>query len=426
VQSADNPTTTRLRILTWTSMAVAVGLFASCDTPGVTLDDPDVAGGTDRSWTITVRLEDSSLAAALGWSDGVPGATVSRHRILEEYELTTAITDSIGQVRFERVLPGQFRIAAQRVLRPDETAATNGLIRAFGDGKTVWKDKTVLDLNLRADRAGSLVVSEIRTSGRYAGPDWPDYRWFQYFELYNNADTTLYLDGMLWGESFSVLRDGVRPCVATESFRNDPLGLWAARFHQFPGRGSDYPVAPGHTVLVALDAIDHSVIHPNLPDLTAADFELEGTVDADNPDVPNMPWAGPRIELGADHGLWVQCAEGPCFLAQAVDLEALERRQDPSWGFDYVRIPSDAVLDVVTAGIWAPHIDQIADPCATVVPRSMDRLEFPYRLLPYDATLSLSRKFLHIGGSGHPILQDVGVSFVDFAEVPRSPGWIEH
>jgi hypothetical protein len=231
---------------------------------------------------------------------------------------------------------------------------------------------------------------------------------------------------MLWGESFSVLRDGVRPCVATESFRNDPLGLWAARFHRFPGAGSDYPVPPGQTVVVALDAIDHSVIHPNLPDLTGADFELQGTADVDNPDVPNMPWAGPRIQLGADHGLWVQCAEGPCFLAQAVDLEALERRQDPSWGFDYVRIQSDAVLDVVTAGIWAPHMDQIADPCATVVPRSMDRLEFPYRLLPYDATLSLSRKFLHAGESGHPILQDVGVSFVDFAEVPRSPGWIEY
>ncbi|KPJ92373.1 MAG: hypothetical protein AMS18_07550 [Gemmatimonas sp. SG8_17] len=426
LQSEGCLTYTPRRPLIWTATVIALGLIAACDTPGVTLVDPDVTGGEDRSWTITVFLEDADLAAALGWSNGVPGATVSLHRLQEEFDLLTGVTDSSGQVRFDPMLPGQYRIAAERVLQAGETGPTGGVLRAFGDGVRVWKDSTALDLHLRADRRGSLVISEIRTTGRYGDASWNTYDGYQYFEIYNNSDTTVYLDGMLWGRTFHYLVEApASSCAGSEPLRNDPAGIWASYFHQFPGSGTEYAVAPGQSILVAQDAVDHTVVHPNLPDLTVADFELEGPADVDNPEVPNMPYVGLASLIFQPHGVLISCVLNPCFLAAAADPASLERTPYPS-NLEWARIPMEAVIDVVSAGIWVPAYDRIGNPCAIAVGGDMDRLEYPSYPIYYDPFLAFQRKVLRVSAQGRPILQDVNVSFVDLWEGPRSPGSIEH
>ena len=413
-----------LNVVLWTLL-----VLTACDTAGVRFIDPPVEDEPERTVTITVRLEDSALAAALGWGEGVPGALISYYRILGESDILTAETDSTGKVRLGGILRGQYRIAAYRALENDETGPTDGRIRAFGDGLTVWVSPPQdVELALRGDEAGSLVLSEIRGGGRYGGPgsEWPDYDWFGYFEIYNNSDTTVYMDGMLWGHGFLITRDGVNSCETTEPFRDDPLGVWTWFFHQFPGGGSDYPLTAGQTAIVALDAVDHSVVHPDLPDLTSADFELEGQADADNPDVPNMPEVGPVQLPSYLHGVGISCAHG-CFLALAADPESLLRQRPHflSGGHDWVRIPMASILDVVTTGIWEPSYDQLV-PCSTKVQRRLDRLEKPLHDVYYDVTIAMQRRVLRIGASGYPVLQDVGVSFSDFEIAPRSPGWVRY
>jgi len=412
-------------LLTIVSLALT-----ACETPGWTLVDPqqpDVDSPDAKVLTINVGLQDSALAAALGWSQGVPGAEVSLHRIHDEYSIRKVITDSTGSVLLNNVLDGRYRIAAYRVLAENETDPTGGLVRAFGAGIIVRADTMVeLDMKLRIDRPGSLVVSEIRGAGRYSGPEWPSYQWFGYFKIYNNADTTVYLDGMLWGRAFSYLDNSeFHPCTVTEQFRNDPLGIWVAWFHQFPGSGSEYPVAPGQSVTVALDAVDHSVVHPILPDLSNADFELVRLGDTDNPDVPNMPWVGEDHPLHT-HGLDIHCLSGACFLAQPVNLENLPRERYPPGGrTEWVRIPTESVIDVVTSEIWTPVYDQW-EPCDKRVPNSIDALEVPVYDIAYDATLSLQRKILRIAPDGRPVYQDINVSFLDFAEASRLPGSMKY
>ena len=408
--------------------AIALAVFAACDTPGVTLVDPDVAGDKDRSLTITVRLEDPVLAQALGWSQGVPDAKVFLMRVGEEFDPITLVTDSTGTAVLESILPGQYRMAAHRMLREDETGPTGGVVRAFGDGRIGQVGSpSVISLTLLANQASPVVFSEIQFSGRYDGNPalGPDYTWFQYFELYNNSDSTIYLDGMLWGWAWHFAFESQRhPCAVTEPFRADPLGLWAAYFHRFPGSGNDYPLAPGQTVVVALDAADHSTVHPNLPDLSHADFELEGTADVDNPDVPNLPEVGPTY-FPYSHGVQPS-SSAPLFLAQPLDLSTLVQQRDPDWGRDWVRIPTEAVLDVVNADGMSPDYDLlIAPPCALFVPRSMDRLAGVRKLNSYDATFTMQRKTLQII-DGRFVLQDVNTSFVDFTEAQRSPGRIEY
>jgi len=404
--------------------------ITACDTPPWRLIDPeqpDENSPDAKILTVNIGLEDSVLAAALGWSDGVPDAQLSLHRIHDEFSIRTAVTDSTGSVLLNNVLDGRYRIAAYRVLAENETGPTGGLVRAFGAGMIVRADTMLeLDMKLRIDRPGSLVVSELRWGGRYSGPEWPTYLWFGYFRIHNNADTTVYLDRMLWGYAFWFLNDSeFHPCTETEQFRNDPLGIWVSLFHRFPGSGSEYPVAPGQSVTVALDAVDHSVVHPILPDLSHADFELVREGDTDNPDVPNMPWAGANHPAHT-HGLDLECSTGgPCFLAQAVELQDLPHvRYPPGSSREWVRIPTEAVIDVVTNNIWTPTYDQFV-PCNERVPNAMDALEVPTLDIWWDATLSLRRKVLRLGPSGLPLFQDLNVSFLDFAEAPRGPDPVE-
>ena len=405
--------------------AIALAVLTACDTPGVTLVDPDLLGGEGRGLTVTVHLEDTTLARALGWSQGVPGAGVFLMRVGDDFDPITLLTDSTGTAYLETALPGQYRMAAHRVLSQAETGPTGGIVRAFGDGRiTHVTSGASISLTLLADQPSPVVFSEIQLLGQYEEGRAPLYNWFQYFELYNNADTTIYLDGMLWGRTWQADRDFTPyPCAVTEPFRNDPAGLWANYIHRFPGTGSDYPLVPGQAVVVALDAVDHSMVHPKLPDLTTADFELEGRADADNPDVPNLPEVGPDPFIH-DHGVEPH-TDAPLFLALPLDLGALVQQKDPFWGHPWVRIPMEAVLDVVEFDPMLPVFDvTIARPCAGSVPRRLHRLQ-KAMLGWQDATLTAQRKVLRTV-DGRFVLQDVNTSFVDLAEAKRNPGTISN
>ena len=206
-------------------------------------------------------------------------------RVGEPFAPESLMTDSLGEAHVSVILRGQVHVAAYRVLDESETGPAGGVILAFGDGRIrdISSGKTV-PLNLRADKTGSIVFSEW-----YPGHTL-HYAYGGYVELYNNSDTTVYLDSMLLGRGWPYNSETeLGSCAESEPYRNDPRGLWSREMHMFPGSGRDYPLAPGQAVTVALDAVDHSVADAGLPDLTNADFELEGTADADNPDFASEP-----------------------------------------------------------------------------------------------------------------------------------------
>jgi hypothetical protein len=412
-----------VRANSWYPCLTASLMALACDTPGVTLIDPGLNAPPD-SVTFVVRLEDSTLAAALGWSDGVPGADVILNRVGDEFNPAVLRTDATGRVRLHNPAPGVNRIAAYRVLSEDETGSTGGLRRAFGDGRKTTVGRTgQLELSAGEDRAGSLVFSEIYAiDQQYASM----YQWFQYFELYNNSDTTVYADGMIWGRGWHLDREyPPYPCATTEAIRNDPLGLWAIFFHRFPGSGGDFPVAPGETVVVAMDAVDHSVVHPAFPDLSSADFELLGSGDVDNPDVPNVVEIGLRPWFRS-HGLDMTWRD-VLFLALPSDIESLHRAHEPITGDDWVRFPTESLLDVVTL---APQniaaVDQLATPCAVSVNRQFDRLEGGFISTWNDTTIALHRRIVRTSTNGRNTLQDLNTSFLDLVIGKRSPGRIEY
>jgi hypothetical protein len=389
------------------------------------LIDPDVASGPDTV-TFHVQLEDSALARVLGWEDGVPGAEIQLHRVVDPFQPHVLLTDSAGNAYISNILPGLYKIAAYRLLGAAETGPTGGIVRAFGDGfKRGIGGNAKITMTLAADQPGSLVISEVYDGGGITTV--LDYNWAQFAELYNNSDTTVYLDGMLWGSGFGWGGAAVLTCEEQVTFREDPAGVWSQQFHQFPGTGADYPVAPGQAITIALDAVDHSLVDATLPDLSQADFELAGSSDPDNPDVPNMANMGPYIHpLG--HGMPMAPNAAVVFLAQRVDVASLESRLT-LLARTFMRIPTERILDVRTGQYETPHSDPAPHIptyyCVNWVNREFDRLEAPWYRPGDDNRSSLHRRVLRTV-AGRTVLQDLNVSRLDLVIGLYSPGSLEY
>ncbi len=250
-----------------------------------------------------------------------------------------------------------------------------------------------------------------------------NYIWDVFFEFYNNSDTTIYVDQMVMGRTYSFVNFlGNNSCADLRQYRNDPLGIWSASFHQFPGSGTEHPVAPGQVVTIALDAVDHSVVYPSLPDLSQADFELEGTADTDNPDVPNMPSPFPSHTLR--HG-FAAFSRAAYFLALPVDASALETQLIGS--IRYARFPSDRIVDVLTTHSASPSSQPPfpLDEYCQWINREFDRLEAMWYRPGGDNRISLHRRILREESAG-PVLQDLNTSFTDWVLGVYSPGRIEY
>ncbi|MGL5893182.1 MAG: DUF4876 domain-containing protein [Bacteroidales bacterium] len=111
---------------------------------------------------------------------------------------------------------------------------------------------------------------------------WQD----QYFEIYNNSSEVLYADGLTVAES-----DYTN--TSDNNIWSDllPGTVAVGTLYSVPGNGTDYPVNPGSSIVLASNGINHKVVNENSPvDLSKADFEWydEHNLDTDVPEVPNL------------------------------------------------------------------------------------------------------------------------------------------
>jgi hypothetical protein len=269
-----------------------------------------------------------------------------------------------------------------------------------------------------ASRRHGLVISE--------WDDWPlfdpqagdSYDFSEYLGLYNNTDTTMYLDGLIVGSGLIYQHNyPIFPCSVSATYALDPLGIWALSFHQLPGRGTDYPLLPGKIAVLATDAIDHRPLFLLGLDLRDADFEFyAGASDVDNPAVPNA------VEVGVGsspegHGLLWPGLGGVAWVARPFDRTTMHT--DIIVGRTWARIPANALLDVAADKTTY----QGAYPqCAWLVHPRFDRQ--PIHLLGanlWDDTLAYRRRSLPFTIGGHVVLQHTRTSAWDFGIVPLSP-----
>jgi len=421
MKNSHHPVATRA-IHTWLSGAILL-LSMSCSGGEVKIVEPPPPPQTGVNLTVIADPEDAANAQQLGWASGIPAAEI---RITPEDSSTASqsfTTGSAGTVNLGAISVGRYIIEVRRVLNPVEMAktGTGTGVTGFIARQTVAIGATsaTIVVPTPASRRRSLVINEVAWRVGYAGG--LSYRNGGYFELYNNADTTVYLDGIAIGLPFDLeIAITTVSCQQSESMREDPAGVWVKDHQIFPGKGRDYPLQPGQIVTVAQDAIDHGPFYAGMPDLRRADFEFAGLADVDNPTVPNM--IDKSFDPTDGSGLVMKSDGGPLlFLALPVNLDALPRMNDPRGnGRRWWRYPASAVLDVFAGRSKESYGFTF---CAQVIHPNFDRQHGIFRTTDdkTDFLFSPARKVIGMTADGRRILQHSRHSAADFVRGPVTP-----
>lgn len=408
--------------------AVGVLLLSACGGGGTTIvvppPPPPPAGFRIQ---LTADAEDLAPAQALGWSAGIPGADVTLTPTDSSFPARMATSSAAGLADFGEVTPKNYIVEVRRWLTTTEIAGLPA-----GQDVDGWVARAFVPvavgggtepLAVPASRRKSLVISEWAFND--AGfPGIGNYPFGGFLELYNNADTTIYLDGMIIGEGWeSSLGTPIFPCAMSGPWRDDPQGIWARFFSLMPGSGRQYPLLPGRVSVIATDAIDHRSLIPGGLDLRGADFEFEGLLDADNPAVPNVKDIG-RVSYPSGHGSMFGHAVAVPFVSLPVDISSLLVAFPFGTGSNssYARFPADRILDAVSIG--RKYLEGFPD-CPPLVNSRFDREASRARGTRNEIeeySFSISRRVTPVLSSGRRVLQHSRSGNADFVRTPRTPG----
>jgi len=143
---------------------------------------------------------------------------------------------------------------------------------------------TPADIRLAVDKMvqKSLLISKVYYSGTKDNAN-KNYSVDSYVEVFNNSDETVYIDG-----KYLALAESMSPPAYPA--KNDPNFIYARQICKFPGNGTDYPVLPGKSIVVATkNAKDHRTSASTSVDLSNADFEVKDVDGTGNPDIKALP-----------------------------------------------------------------------------------------------------------------------------------------
>lgn len=389
----------------------------ACDFGEISVADPPPAPSTAEV-ILQVRAEEPEATEPFGWADGrVPGAAVT----LVPEDTTRAErwegeTGPDGTITFDEVPLARYVARVVRALTFDEFEAAEREIGGFAGMEvfTVESARAEVEVPALISRRRGIVLSEYYDSERFV-PGVGTYSKGDFLEFYNNSDSTVYLDRLVVGKAFDIGRDyGPRPCSMFEHLRNDPQGVWARYFHQFPGSGTDYPLSPGQVIVIATQAIDHNEYAEGEPDLSGADYEFAG--GPNNPAVPDLPDIGLTSWPG---GLDFTGIAGVPFVSRPEEVGDLPLDREPDTGREYVRFPIGAIQEVGSFLLRESSLGY--PPCPQLVHGNFDggySTVTPW----FEYLLSNQRKVLLILPDGREVLQDTDWSELDFMWADRTPG----
>lgn len=200
-------------------------------------------------------------------------ASIKITAVNAEKELTYSSTALASECSFE-VAPGQYNITVSGSI--SETFSISGATT-----KDVFEDATA-SVSLVVVPQSPLVFKEIYTTS---------YDWYlndAYYEIVNNSDEVQYLDGCILGY-MTLLQNPTAWVDGGKQMDKYPLYGYVVAF---PGSGTDHPLQPGASVVVANDASNHKTL--------GATGRTQDEADK-FPNLSNAPW---EVYLSPEAGRW--------------------------------------------------------------------------------------------------------------------------
>ncbi|MBB5636922.1 hypothetical protein HDE68_002835 [Pedobacter cryoconitis] len=196
---------------------------------------------------------------------------------------TTNVSD--GQVKIS-LADGSYDINLEGNITYQLDGKTiTGKTRAYQSGVILKGKQQTQTMKLFLYQGGSgFVIQEIFYTGTVT-PEGKQYLGDKYFKIYNNSDQILYADGLVIAQSkfFTTIKQDYKPNIMADAVAVDAV-------IKIPGSGKEHPVAPGQSIVISEDGINHKEFNSASIDLSKSDFEMyyEDSDDVDNPQVPNM------------------------------------------------------------------------------------------------------------------------------------------
>lgn len=267
----------------------------------------------------------------------------------------SAQTDASGIACITKLSAGIYNVSASVSLTAAETEAETGvaedvLLTVVENNVSILAD-TDKSLTLAGAILGDLVFKEVSYTGSRT-PEDGVYFSDQYYEIYNNSTDVIYADNLCLG-----IVDGWAYSASLSVWLSEyTTQLAIPSFWYIPGSGTDYPINPGESIIIAQDGIDHKTDplgNSNSPvNLGDADWETfvprDDNKDIDAPNVPNLSLGFANF-LGYD---WLTSVFGCGYVIFRIEgdidtyVEANKVLKPESTSTkEYVLIDNDMVID---------------------------------------------------------------------------------
>jgi hypothetical protein len=382
-------------------------------------------------------------------------------------DVYTASSTSNGIAFFESILPGIYNITATKTLTSAEFNSKFGytpdseevIFNGNQSQVVVNANITSTNVTLSASRIGDLVIKQIYYAGSHAtqGASFRD----QFIEIYNNSNQVIYADGLCIGQLYG------NTTTTTSSFTQIngqfdwnkslgmPLGTTNANSHyvyaeyviKVPGNGTQYPIQPGESIVIAQNAQNHqsplvrndgqpiNITNPDLTiDLSGSEFEVYlgdwelangGTLynfDLQNPAVTDMIiayWGRQGFFNGNKDFLMDNPGRDSMIIFRSENLDALPNYPAPTILVEdnstkyYLQIPTNIIID----GVELQHFNTNSQR-PKMLPSNIDASE-----IKCDAAFnsqSVIRKIKSTTPDGRKILQDTNNTSEDFVKLAKA------
>ena len=339
-------------ILSMMMLAVMSTSFVSCSSD----DDPVIV----KNGTVTLEMPINVTDVVLKSFEG----TATDVQTGKAVTLPTPMKDGNNYViSIPEIEEGNYNIAAKGAISflKDGIAGTTDF-EVSNTNVLLSEKSNSLKLAVNSFQAeGGFVISEIFFTGTTT-PENKPYSNDQYMVITNNSDVTLYADSIAILQSEFQTND-------KQDYTPDKMSTdFSVNFvFMIPGSGTTVPVAPGQSLLVAINAINHVENNPNSFDLSGADYEFFD--ESSNPNYTDVDGTAKNLDRWYTYSATVTGFHNRGFKSYAIAKMKTDKDtwlKDYAYTAEYVftfneysfpmstdtyRVPNDWILDAVNLSV---------------------------------------------------------------------------